>query len=170
MKVQSLTLAFMFAGLLPVLAMADNTAQINLSGTLIEPPPCTINNGETIAVNFGDNVGTHRVDGINYKQKINYSITCKEDPLNNPWVMGLTVVATPSQIGEAVMQAHIDGSSSTDLGIKMILDGSDFTLNERKEINLGSLPVLEAVPIQMPGATLPEGHFSATATLLADYE
>lgn len=157
---------FMF----PILVIADNTAIINLSGTLVEPPPCTINDGGPISIDFGDNVGINRVDGTNYTQKINYTITCEEDPHNNPWVMGLTIVGTKTSFDGAAIQAQIDGSTSTDLGIKMHLDGKYFTLNERREISQESPPVLEAVPLKNPGATLPEGPFHATATLLADYE
>lgn len=170
MKMHSLKQAFVFAGLLPVLAVADNTTQINLSGTLIEPPPCTINGGKTIAVDFGSNVGTHRVDGSNYKQKISYFIKCESDPYNSPWVLGLKVVGTPTAFDEAAVQAQIDNSSSSDLGIKMILGGKPLKLNSRVEINQGEHPVLEAVPLQNPGATLPEGFFHATATLMAEYE
>lgn len=167
---QSLKIIAMVACIVPYLAWADNTTQINLSGTLIEPPPCTINNGAPISVDFGDNIGVNRVDGVNYTKTIDYHITCDEDPNNSPWVMGLTVIATRANMGAAILQAYIDGSDSMDLGIKMILNGHYMTLNERVEINPNALPVLQAVPIKIEGSTLPEGHFHATATLLADYE
>ncbi|HCB2860477.1 fimbrial protein [Klebsiella aerogenes] len=153
---------------LPVLVQADNTTQINLSGSLIEPPPCTINGGAPIVVDFGQ-VGISRVDGTNYAQNIDYQISCNNDPDNNPWVMGLTVLATPSGIGISIMKATIDGSDSTDLGIEMRLGGSYFPLNQRVEIKR-PLPILQAIPYKRDGATLPEGAFHATATLLADYE
>ena len=154
--------------LFPGLALADNTTQIDLSGTLIEPPPCTINRGTPIVVDFGQ-VGISRVDGVNYTRTVDYQIRCEDDPDNNPWVMGLTILGTKTSFDGAAIQATIDGSSSTDLGIKMHLDGHYFTLNQRVEIKR-PLPVLEAAPMPAPGATLPEGTFHATATLLADYE
>ncbi|WP_370612200.1 fimbrial protein [Klebsiella aerogenes] len=166
----SLRMLLIFAGWLPFVVWAGNTAQINLSGTLVEPPPCTINSGIAISVPFGDNVGTSRVNGVNYTKPINYSIVCDQDPYNNPWVMGLTVKGTSTSFDTAAVQANIDGSSSSDLGIKILLNGSAMNLNTRVAITEGASPTLEAVPVQNAGATLPEGHFHATATLLADYE
>ncbi|MDA3131533.1 hypothetical protein [Atlantibacter subterraneus] len=43
-------------------------------GTLVAPP-CTISNGQTIEVDFGDDLGVEKIDGNNNKQNVNYSIT-----------------------------------------------------------------------------------------------
>ncbi|HEJ0318281.1 TPA: fimbrial protein [Klebsiella aerogenes] len=166
---QGLKILIVVTSLLSGLVLADNTTQINLSGTLLDPPPCTINDGAPIVVDFGDSVGISRVDGVNYTQTVDYHIRCDKDPNNNPWVMGLTIVGAKTTFDGAAIQATIDGSSSQDLGIKMHLGGKYFTLNQRVEVKQ-PLPVLEAAPMHAPGATLPEGYFHATATLLADYE
>jgi type 1 fimbria pilin len=115
-------------------------------------------------------VGTSRVNGENYKQVIGYTIVCEEDPDNHPWLLGLSVTGTSTSFDTAAVQAQVDGSSSRDLGIRMLLGGKAFVLNKRVDISQGPQPILQAVPVQAPGATLPEGDFHATATLLADYE
>jgi type 1 fimbria pilin len=146
-----------------------NNAPMTLHGTLIEPPPCTINGGETTVVDFGT-VGTSRVDGNNYKRLVNYAIVCEDDPDNHPWLLGLSVIGAATSFDDAAVQAKVSGSASTDLGIRMLLGGKAFTLNKRVDISQGPQPILQVVPVQRPGATLPEGDFNATATLLADYE
>jgi hypothetical protein len=155
---------------LPEIAMADNSSQIDLYGTLIEPPPCTINNGQDIDVPFGENVGISRVDGVNYKKNVDYQITCDDSSGDNTVTLGLIVNGQPTTFDSAAVQAQIEGSTSTDLGIKLILGGNDFSLNKRVNINKDTPPLLEAVPVKKPGTTLPEGQFTATATLMANYE
>lgn len=151
-------------------AATEATSQpIELTGTLIEPPACTINSGNDIDVFFGDNVGINRVDGINYQQPVDYQIMCEVPPDGEVVTLGIIMTGTPTEFDSAAVQAQIDGSSSTDLGIKLTLGGDDFTLNKRVDIGKGQ-PVLMAVPVKKPGSTLPEGGFHATATLLADYE
>lgn len=55
------------------LAYADNML---FSGTLIDPPPCVINGGNTIDVPFGENLGVNKIDGTNYTKAVPYSVTC----------------------------------------------------------------------------------------------
>ncbi len=50
-------------------------ANLTFSGTLNEPPPCTIDAGNTIEVDFGD-VGVKRVDGVKYRKAVPYTINC----------------------------------------------------------------------------------------------
>lgn len=158
-------------GLLPALSWGANTTQMSLYGTLIAPPPCYINAGGPIVVDFGDNIGTKKVDGVNYAQPVPYQIVCTDDPYSTiTWVLGLTVKGTPTSFDDSAVQMAIDGSSSTDLGIKLTLSGQDFTLNKRVALETGPQPTMEAVPVKKPGSTLPEGYFHGTATLLADYQ
>ncbi|TFZ52681.1 pilus assembly protein [Serratia proteamaculans] len=148
---------------------AGNPVQVNLHGTLIEPPPCTINNGNVIDVDFGDRVGTSGVDGNSYKQAVNYQITCEDNPQNAPWVLGLTVLGTSTDFDDAAIATSIAGTTNPDFGIKLLIGGDNFTLNQRVDISAGN-KVLEAVPVKRAGSTLPEGVFDAYATLLADYQ
>ncbi|WP_058914530.1 fimbrial protein, partial [Entomohabitans teleogrylli] len=53
--------------------LADAT--VNFRGTLIEAPPCVVNNDNMITVNFGNEIMTTRVDGSD-KKPIEYELDC----------------------------------------------------------------------------------------------
>ncbi|BEN43294.1 fimbrial protein [Serratia marcescens] len=139
---------------------ADN---MRFSGVLIEPPPCTINDGGKVDVDFGNRVGVSKVDGVNYQQPVNYRISCT--PGAGAWNMTLTVVGTPADYDEAAIKSDMD-----DLAVRLLQNGKRFPLNKPIPIKLNAAPTLEAVPVKRPGATLQEGAFEATATLLAVYQ
>lgn len=56
---------------------SSEAARLNFDGTMIEPPPCTINGGSPINVDFGNEVMTTRVDGKNYIKDVNYSLNAQ---------------------------------------------------------------------------------------------
>ncbi|MEL5640081.1 fimbrial protein [Serratia ureilytica] len=132
-------------------------------GTLNRPPVCTIYNGQKIDIDFGEKVGVNKVDGNNYLQKVNYSLSC--EPGVAGMALGLTLSGAASGFDKAALQTNMP-----DLAIRLQLqDGTPFELNKRLDITLASPPELYAVPIKRPGAELKSGAFSVTATLLADY-
>ncbi|MFI8377059.1 fimbrial protein [Pseudomonas helleri] len=137
-------------------------ANMAFNGTLIEPPPCTINSGNTVEIDFRD-VGVNRIDGLNYKERVSYSITCSASTL--PWEMVLSVNAVATAFDPAAVQ-----SSVVDLGVRLLQDGQPFSLNTVLVINPTTPPTLEAVPVKRPGVSLDPGGFTATATLLAQYQ
>lgn len=164
------TLVMLFL-LLPVTVFADNSNDMVLHGTLIEPPDCSINGGNMISVNFGQHVGISKVDGVNYKQPVPYLIQCEADATGNTYTLGLTVNGIVTSFDNAAVQMVIDGApGNNDLGVKLLLGGKDLILNKRMLVSAANQPVLEAVPVKKPGTTLPEGTFHGTATLLANYE
>lgn len=136
---------------------------MKLFGTLLVPPPCVISNNEQIDVYFGHNVGTHKVDGINYTQPVNYKLVC--DPNVKGWDLGLSIIGPKTQFDDAALQTNM-----TNLGIHLIQDGQPFKLNQRIAISPDNPPVLQAVPVKKPGSTLSEGAFEVSATLLAEYQ
>ncbi|WP_273830947.1 fimbrial protein [Serratia bockelmannii] len=142
----------------------DGEADMTFHGTLITPPPCTINDGNQVDVDFGDRVGINKVDGVNYRQRLNYQITC--DPtLGSSWALTLSLSGGVTGFdNEALL------TDKTDLGIRIYQNDTTFTPNSTLKINLNNPPTLEAVPIKQAGATLTEGAFEAWATLRADYE
>ncbi|MFJ2334797.1 fimbrial protein [Pseudomonas helleri] len=141
---------------------SNATANVAFNGTLIEPPPCTINGGSTIEVDFKE-VGISKVDGEHYRESVNYAITCSTDTL--PWEMILTVRGTPTGFDSSAVQ-----SSVVDLGIRLLQNGIPLELNTPLIITPSSPPVLEAVPVKRLGSTLAPGGFTASATLLANYQ
>ncbi|HGP1029837.1 TPA: fimbrial protein [Serratia marcescens] len=139
---------------------ADN---MRFSGVLIEPPPCTINDGGEVDVDFGNRVGVSKVDGVNYQQPVNYRITCT--PGAGAWNMTLEVVGIAADYDTAAIKSNMG-----DLAVRLLQNGKRFTLNQPIPIKRNAPPTLEAVPVKRPGATLKEGTFEATATLLAVYQ
>ncbi|WP_338628351.1 fimbrial protein [Yersinia intermedia] len=143
------------------LAYADNML---FSGTLIDPPPCVINGGNTIDVPFGENLGVNKIDGTNYTKAVPYSVTCGAAIPGMD--LGLTIIsASVTTFDAAALQTNIPN-----LGIRLLKNGVPFTLNTRVVYDNNNPPVFQAVPVKASGATLSEGAFEATATLLVDYQ
>lgn len=138
------------------------SANLTFSGTLNEPPPCTIDAGNTIEVDFGD-VGVQRVDGEKYRKGVGYTISCGTDTL--PWVLKLSVNGTSTTFDGAAVQTSVP-----ELGIRIFQNNLPFALNKPLNITLSSPPTLDVVPVKRPGAILTPARFSAVATLLAEYQ
>uniref|UniRef100_UPI003204CBC5 fimbrial protein n=1 Tax=Salmonella enterica TaxID=28901 RepID=UPI003204CBC5 len=77
------------------------SANLTFSGTLNEPPPCTIEAGNTIEVDFGD-VGVKRVDGVKYRRALAYTISC--GPATLPWQLKLSVNGTATSFDGSAVQ------------------------------------------------------------------
>lgn len=133
-------------------------------GTLIEPPPCTINGGDIIDVNFGDKVGVNKVDGINYLEPINYRVNCL--PGVGKWSMNLMVISLPPPDYDS----SAIPSDVADLSIRVLSNGKPLELNKLIPVSPLNFPAIEVVPVKRPGVTLPEGPFVARATLLVAYQ
>ncbi|WP_145543136.1 fimbrial protein [Yersinia frederiksenii] len=150
-----------------VFALSSSLADADdmlFSGSLINPPPCVISGGDIIDVFFGENLGVKKIDGTNYTQNVPYSVTC--DPVSGGLELGLTIVsASVTTFDSSAIQTNVQ-----DLGIRLMRNGTPFVLNTRVAYDKNNPPVLTAVPVQAAGATLSEGAFEATATLLVDYQ
>ncbi|WP_447873271.1 fimbrial protein [Serratia fonticola] len=153
----------LMGGIAPTQAK-DGEADMTFHGTLIEPPPCTINDGSQVDVDFGDRVGINKVDGVNYRQMLNYQITC-DNTVSGHWVLTLSLSGSTAGFdNEALL------TDKTGLGIRVYQNDKPFTPNSTLGINLINPPRLEAVPVKQGGATLTEGPFEAWATLRAEYQ
>lgn len=137
-------------------------ANLTFSGTLNEPPPCTINAGNSIEIDFGD-VGVKRVDGVKYRRGLGYTISCA--PATLPWELKLSIRGTATGFDGAALQTNVPA-----LGIRIFQNDQPFPLNTPLDISLSSPPALEVVPVKQPGTTLSPAQFTAVATLLAEYE
>lgn len=138
------------------------SANVTFSGTLNEPPPCTIDSGSTIEVDFGD-VGTKRVDGVRYRRGVGYTIRC--GPSTLPWLLKLSVNGTATTFDASAVQTSVP-----DLGIRLFQNNLPFLLNTPLDITLASPPTLEVVPVKRLGSILTAARFTAVATLLAEYQ
>ncbi|AYO39782.1 fimbrial protein [Serratia sp. P2ACOL2] len=158
--------AVFFCSLVTTLAPLPVLAEENMRfrGELIELPPCVINGGEQIEVNFG-RIGVGKVDGVNYMQTVDYRLECA--PGSGGSGLGLTLISTNSPRGQDIMVTNLMG-----LGLRMTLNGKPLNLNQRVLIDSENPPVMQAVPVEDldPGWHLSVGTFEVLATLLADYQ
>ena len=138
------------------------SANLTFNGTLNEPPPCTIDSGSTIEVDFGD-VGTKRVDGVKYRRAVGYTIRCGASTL--PWLLKLSVKGTETTFDNTALR-----TTAPDLGIRLYQNNAPFRLNTPLDISLAAPPTLEVVPVKRPGSVLKAQGFTAVATLLAEYQ
>ncbi|EUM08936.1 fimbrial protein [Enterobacter sp. E12] len=145
-------------------ALADGDVDMTFRGTLIEPPPCTINDGNRVDVNFGERVGINKVDGVNYRQMMNYQITC-DNAGSGSWALTLSLTGAAAGFDEQALQTN-----KTDLGIRVYQNDKPFTPGSTLAIDISNPPRLEAVPVKREGAILTEGAFESLATLRADYQ
>lgn len=162
--IKVLLLACGLAGIAGMAQAEESKADMMFHGTLITPPPCTINHDNRIDVNFGERVGIKKVDGVNYRQLMNYQITCEGAGSGN-WALTLSLSGSSTGFDNEALSTN-----KTDLGIRVYQNDQPFTPNSTLKIDLANPPRLEAVPVKSAGATLTEGAFEAWATLRADYQ
>lgn len=146
----------------PWLTAAEN---MTFHGTLIEHPPCTINSGQPIEIDFGE-VGVNKVDGQNYAQTFTIIYDCEGTSTDKVLrylgaATTFDTAAVQSNIPEfgIQLQHRIDGVSTpfavgSTLAIPSYLGASQFI----------ATPVKNAA-----GAELQEGAFTAAATLQLEY-
>lgn len=164
---RTMTVLLLTCGLMDIAGKAqakDGETSMTFHGTLIEPPSCTINDNNRIDVNFGERVGINKVDGVNYRQRMNYQISCEGAGSSNGV---LTLSLSGSAAGfdsEALL------TNKANLGIRVYQNDTPFTPNSTLKIDLANPPRLEAVPVKSAGTTLTEDAFEAWATLRADYQ
>ncbi|HBA9566829.1 TPA: fimbrial protein [Escherichia coli] len=139
-------------------------SNVTFHGYLVQPPNCTISDGETIELTFQD-VNIDDINGSNYEQTVPYRITC-DTPVRDPLLeMTLSWSGTQSDFDDAAVSTDIAG-----LGIRLKQAGQSFKLNTPLVVDETALPALTAVPVKKSGVDLPEANFEAWATLQVDYQ
>lgn len=143
-------------------ANANDVADVFFTGTLVAPPPCVINGNNAISVDFGSDMLAGRIDGVNYEKPINYTLECT----------GATSSSLKLQFqgSGAGFDSTVLTTSKTDLGVELRSDGSKLSLNSWLLFTAPARPELTAVLVKSSGSTLSGGAFTATSTLLVDYQ
>ncbi|HAH9379758.1 fimbrial protein [Escherichia coli] len=139
-------------------------SNVSFHGYLVQPPNCSISNGQNIELTFRD-VNIDGINGSNYEQVVPYTITCDTAVRDPQMEMTLTWSGTQSDFDDSAVATDLNG-----LGIHLKQAGSDFKLHTPLVVNETSLPVLTAVPVKKSGVDLPESDFEAWATLQVDYQ
>ncbi|MFK8627433.1 fimbrial protein [Escherichia coli] len=142
----------------------SKSVSLSLRVLVDAPPPCTVN-GAT--VEFG-NVFINKIDGVGYKQPIDYSLVCNNLAMDD---LRLQMRATTVVInGETVISTGISGFG---IRVQKSSDHStlDLTSGSWLPFNFSSgVPTLEAVPVKQSGTTLSAAEFNASATIVVDYQ
>lgn len=161
MLAMAFTLTASFSSRPAQAAQVGDSRSVTFHGTL-RKKPCHIANDGDIYIHFG-NVGIHKLDGQRYLQDIPYTLKCDEtDP---SWVLKMTLKGTQSGFENTALKTNANG-----LGIRILEEGLPLEINKAFDISYDSPPKLQAVPVQQNNVRLVEQDFSATATLLAEYE
>lgn len=156
--------AFLIGGGLLWAASQSVHADSNLTirAVIVAPPPCVINGGSTLDVPFGNDLLTSRVDGVNYRRAVPYTVTCNS-PANNALTLELKGTA-------AAFDNRVLMTGKADLGVKLFANGADWPLNTVVKFTYPNFPAVQAVPVKRAGSKLTGGAFDAAATLVVDYQ
>lgn len=161
-----------YAGLLSLLLSAgitcadENKNNLLLTGTLVEPPACTLNGGNTVEVSFGEQIGIKKVEQGIYRQSVDLGLDCESSDLG--WQ--LTLMWTGNAAGFDSENATIRSEEQAGLGVKMYAGAQPLELNTVLKVNSNTLPDLEAVLVQQEGSELDEGSFKARGTFRIEYQ
>ncbi|WP_440515024.1 fimbrial protein [Serratia sarumanii] len=148
-------------GAVPLMVMGANSVTVTVKVTVVAPPPCIINNNQPIMVLLG-NVMTTRVDGDNYRTRVDYSLSCNGAPNN---AMRLQIQGNGASFDGTVLQTSVDG-----LGVELQQGRTKRAINDWMNFTFPNKPELWAVPVKQPGVTLTGGDFFAAAIMKVDYQ
>ncbi|ALL40496.1 exotoxin (plasmid) [Serratia marcescens] len=140
--------------------MVTGATTLTVKVTVLSPP-CVINDGHPIQVDFGD-VMTTRVDGSNYRMPVNYALECKGQSSSK---LKLQIQGAGAGFDEKLLRTSTDG-----LGIAILNGDNRLPLNQWLKFTYPNKPVLGAVPVKSTSSLLQAGEFTASATMVVDYQ
>lgn len=134
---------------------------MTFTGTLIDAPACTINQGVDPYVDFGKDILTTKVDGVNYAKEANYTIECN-NIVNNSLRMQLYGLATDFDT-KAIKTTNVD------IGIAVYIGKIRTGVNEWFNFTYPTKPVIKLIPVKRPNIILKGGSFSGYVEFKVDY-
>ncbi|MEX6159531.1 fimbrial protein [Providencia manganoxydans] len=137
---------------------------VNITGTVIAPPPCIINDGNLIEVNFGE-VMSSRIDGTAYKKDVLYTVQCNKMPASAKNAMKMSVQGNKASFDSQSLSTNIDG-----LGIAIHYNNSKLPVGRTINFIYPNAPQFAVVPVRDLTANLKGGYFESIATLLIEYQ
>lgn len=160
-------LALMLASTSFVLAAApgEGGTRVDISGTVVAPPDCKINNDQMIEIDF-KNVSAKKADGKQLLQTVNYNLVCSSSGgMYNS--MQMMLMGDQSFANDVLRTNEIP-----DLGIRFYHDKTPIILNKWFKLpTQANRMLMEAAPIINPASPLPEPkNFTASATLLVSFQ
>jgi type 1 fimbria pilin len=134
---------------------------VTVRGTVQMPASCVINDGNPITVSF-DEVLTTRIDGQNYRRPVQYTLNC---PALSSNALQMKITGTAAGFSSGALQTSVGG-----LGIRLEADGQLLPVNSGYNFTWPQAPRLYATPIKQPGIALRGQDFSASASMVIDYQ
>ncbi|MBN1084026.1 fimbrial protein [Erwinia aphidicola] len=144
------------------LAAADSAQKtIKISMTVLPPPPCTINGGNAIEVNFGEVIADH-LDDSDYSRPVDINLSCRGLRKNQ---LRLQVYGTAANFNKSYLETN-----RANMAIKFTSNGKPVSVNQWLYFSLPNTPSLSAAPVMSNDSVLTGGAFNATATLYVEYQ
>lgn len=145
-------------------ASDGGTTTLTILGNIVETD-CIINNNQQIVVNFGE-VLTTRIDGSNYEVPISYTLSCPNLIRNT---LKITIKGTAASFNSGLFVTNVPG-----LGIRVLNATKAAVVPNTGTVNFtytdNTPPALYAVPVADANATLPNGAFSGSASMVFSYQ
>lgn len=124
-------------------------------------PPCTINGGRDIFVNFGTGILPGSINGINHEKPIPYTVNCPAGASN---LLKLQVAGTG-----AAFNASLLSTNRNNLAIEMKSNGTRLAINNWIDFVYPTQPALSAVLVRNSTGPISLGIINATATIIVEY-
>ncbi|MGQ6230874.1 fimbrial protein [Serratia sp. IR-2025] len=162
MKKRFIFLLLVVSGMQGASAAGGNN--LNFSGTLVDMPPCNINDGQPLDIEFGE-MGINKVDGTNYAQTFTIIYDCEGTSKDKV----LRYLGNVTAFDKAAVQSNI-----ADFGIQLRHSRNEsvtpFEVGQTIPIaSYTSSSTFIATPVKKAGVELREGAFTAGATLQLEY-
>ncbi|AGE94449.1 fimbrial protein [Citrobacter farmeri] len=140
-----------------------NTTTITVNVT-VNSAPCDINPQGPITVDFGNNIAVTDVAAGLVEKNISYDLDCSS--MDTTKLLKMTIQGTGVAFDNNVLTTSI-----ANLGVKIKANGMDYSLNTGIIFSSAAAkPTLKALLVQKPGARLQTGLFTASATMLVEYQ
>lgn len=146
-------------------SIVQATENLSFRGTLLKNPPCEINGGQPVEIDFGE-VGINKIDGENYSQTFTLTYDCQGASTDKI----LRYLGNVTAFDAAAVQSNM-----ANFGIRLAHRTSE---GEVSPLTVGSSLLLAAdvgsssfivTPVKKAGVELLEGAFTAGATLQLNY-
>lgn len=132
-----------------------------MTANVVQSASCQLNDGKDVEVSFGDLVDIAKINAAAYQSVIAYNFHCRLPGKN---AVTLEIDGTSADFGQGMLHVR------PGLAIKIMNGDRVQPVNTPFAIEGDNPPVLMAVLVKEPAATLTPGHFEATATIKAVYE
>lgn len=144
-------------------ANAASQVTVNIVGTVQAGPPCVINGGKLIEINFGD-VQINAIDGRYKTIPIPFTLDCTRAVTNE------LRLKMQGETGPPPNQYMLAVPGNPNLSIELYKDGSWSFFNTWQNFNSNAQSSYQAVLIKKdPNKPVIAGMFSASAILMVEY-